>query len=57
MEDKYSVFYKDGDEANDYYLSKQDALNLAKELESENYEVIVAKKLGNDEWETIYETK
>ena len=55
-ENCYSVFYKDGDEANDYYLSKRDALELAMNLEDNGYEVIVAKNLGND-WETIYETK
>lgn len=55
-ENCYSVFYKDGDEANDYYLSKRDALELAMNLEDDGYEVIVAKDLGND-WETIYETK
>lgn len=50
-ENCYSVFYKDGDEANDYYLSKRDALELAMNLEDNGYEVIVAKNLGND-WET-----
>lgn len=40
-ENCYSVFYKYGDEANDYLLSKKEALELAANLEDEGYEVIV----------------
>ena len=52
----YSVFYKNGDEANDSYFSKEDAFELAKNLEKDGYKVIVAKNTGNG-WETVYETK
>lgn len=55
--DMYSVFYKDGNEANDNYLSESQALSLAMSLENYGYEVIVARLLPNDEWETIYETR
>lgn len=55
--DVYSVFYKNGDEANDNYLSKSQAMSLAMSLENDGYEVIVARLLPNDEWETIYETR
>lgn len=53
---EYSVFFKEGDEANDSLLTKDEAMNLAKDLEKEGYEVIVARLLS-DEWETIYVTK
>lgn len=55
--DVYSVFYKNGDEANDNYLSKSQAMSLAMSLENDGYEVIVARLLPNDEWETIYKTR
>jgi len=55
-EAKYSVFYKDGDEANDYYLTKQQAMSLAMEIEADGYEVIVAKLLPNNEWDVVYKT-
>lgn len=55
--ENYSVFYKNGDEANNSYLSKSEAMSLAESLESDGYEVIVARLLPNDEWETIYETR
>lgn len=47
--EKYSVFYKDGDEANDSYLSRDDAMKLAHNLESDGYEVIVCR-LDGDYW-------
>jgi len=56
-DEKYSVFYKYGDEANDNYLTKKEAMKLATELEKDKYEVIVAKLLPNDEWSVVYETK
>lgn len=52
----YSVFYKDGDEANDHYLTKREALSLAMSIEEQGYRVIVAKDLGH-RWETIYKTE
>lgn len=55
-ENCYSVFYKDGDEANEGYLSKRDAFSLAMNIEDKGYGVIVAKNLG-DHWETIYQTE
>lgn len=55
--DVYSVFYKNGDEANDNYLSESQAMSLAMSLENDGYEVIVARLLPNDEWETIYKTR
>lgn len=57
MEKKnYSVFFKDGDEANDFYLSRDKAMKLARQLEAEGYEVIVTKKV-NDDCKTVYETE
>lgn len=53
---KYAVFYKDGEEANDYYLSNHEAMLLAMELEDAGNDVIVAKLIDN-EWQTVYETK
>ena len=56
QEANYSVFYKDGDEANDSYLTKEQAMSLAMRIEDDGYEVIVAKLLPNNEWDVIYET-
>ncbi len=55
-EANYSVFYKDGDEANDSYLTKEQAMSLAMRIEDDGYEVIVARLLPNNEWDVIYET-
>lgn len=52
----YSVFYKNGDEANDFFLTWDEALSLAEELEEDGYEVTVAKHLPDGGWETIHET-
>lgn len=46
----FSVFFKNGDEANDNYLSQADALALAEMLKQEGYEVIVAKSVKG-KWE------
>ena len=54
-EDRYTVFYKDGDEVNDYMLTYQDAMDCAKETELDGYEVIVCELVG-DEYVTVYET-
>ncbi|NLX40919.1 MAG: hypothetical protein GXY75_03345 [Bacteroidales bacterium] len=51
----YTVFYRDGEEANDSYLSHQEAMNLAMELEENDNDVVIAK-LVNNEWITVYET-
>lgn len=52
----YSVFYKHGDEANDSYLTKEQAMSLAHELESKGYETIVARLLPNNEWKVVHQT-
>ena len=53
----YCVFYKYGDAANDNYLTKTESFTLAKQLEADGYEVIVAKlALKDNTWVTIYET-
>ncbi len=53
---KYSVFYKDGDEANDEYLDIYDAVSFSNHLEDEGYDVIIAR-LGDDgQWVTVYES-
>ena len=54
-EERYSVFYKYGDEANDNMLTKEQAMKLAHNLEDDGYDVIVAE-LVNGEFVTIYET-
>lgn len=52
----YSVFFKDGDEANDFYLSREEAMKLARNLEAQGFEVLVAK-WEDDMWKTVYETE
>ena len=54
--EKFTVFYNDGEEANDYYLSNHEAMLLAMELEDTGNDVIVAKLIDN-KWQTVYETK
>lgn len=49
----YSVFYDNGDEANDNYLTKDEAYELASKLEAEDYDVMVCKLIGED-WEEEY---
>lgn len=56
MEEIYSVFFKDGDEATDRYLSRKDALSLAEKLKNEGYEVIVSK-LVKDNWKPLSDVK
>lgn len=51
--ERYSVFYKDGDEANDNYLTKNEALCLAHDLDRDGHDVMVCKLIG-EEWETVY---
>lgn len=56
-EDRYSVFYKYGDEANDFYLTRKQAMKLADELEKKGHEVIVAKLLPDKKWMVEYATQ
>lgn len=55
MKRNYSVFFLDGDEANDNFLTHQEAMQLANDLENEGYEIIIAR-LVNNEWVTEYES-
>lgn len=43
MSDRYSVWYVNGDEANDYYLTLDQAKALAAECEADGYEVVITK--------------
>lgn len=61
VDKKYSVFYKDSEEINDHYLSISEAIALARSIEEDGYEVIIAKLVYNDDlgvedWKTIYMT-
>ena len=54
-EERYTVFYRYGDEANDCLLTRDDALSLANTLELDGHEVIVAE-CTDDEYRPIYDT-